>query len=129
MLRESVIRHVFSHQQALITLRTAPNQIDQSVMANFSNPRSLSEKLVRVRPREPGETLDSNKPVTIVIIITLELSSVNHIGSLLSTLGYNQIAAESIGGGSKLGQGELPERGDELVLIVIFLGVRLVISG
>jgi hypothetical protein len=128
MLRESVIRHVFSHQQALITLRTAPNQIDQSVMANFSNPRSLSEKLVRVRPREPGETLDSNKPVTIVII-TLELSSVNHIGSLLSTLGYNQIAAESIGGASKLGQGELPEGGDELVLIVIFLGVRLVISG
>lgn len=128
MLRESVIRHVFSHQQALITLRTAPNQIDQSVMANFSNPRSLSEKLVRVRPREPGETLDSNKPVTIVII-TLELSSVNHIGSLLSTLGHNQIAAESIGGGSKLGQGELPEGGDELVLIVIFLGVRLVISG
>lgn len=99
-------------------------------MANFSNPRSLGEKLVRVRPREPRETLDSNKPMTIVVvIITLELSSVNHIGSLLSTLGYNQIAAESIGGGSKLAQGELPEGGGELVLIVIFLGVRMVISG
>lgn len=83
--------------------------------------RRRYHKLVRVRPRKPGEALDSDKAIGV------QLPSVNHIGSFFSTFRDYQIAAKSVGGGSKFRQRELSE-GWNLVQVLVMVKVSGSIS-
>lgn len=50
MLREGIIRHILSDQQALVPLGATADQIDQSLVTEVPNHSSFVNKLMRVGP-------------------------------------------------------------------------------
>lgn len=109
MLRKGVIGHILRNKKPLIAFTAIPNEIRQSFMPQFTDPRCLLNELLGVGPSQLSELLDGD-PTAIVLV--LKAAFVNDIGGFFAALGNDVIGAEVVGSGLEVGEGELGESRD-----------------
>lgn len=140
MLGKSIIRHVLSNQQPLISIAAVPNQIGEPPMPQLPNsPRLLlphpKYKISHItqlssvytqNPNEPNESKSKElyrklfgvRPSQVGELLhrnpstVVEAALVDEIGGLLAALGDDEVWAEVVGGGLEVREGELGEGRD-----------------